>query len=152
MHGRGPRRGTPPSQPDATVPAPSAALILRDDAPDPRHRLGLEGEARAERALRQAGLRVLDRRFRTRRGELDLVALDGDVIVFVEVKTRTGEGTGAPAESVTRVKQERLARTALAWLQRRGWLDRRCRFDVVEVLLDARGGVRLRHLRDAFRL
>jgi putative endonuclease len=118
--------------------------------PDPRPRLGLAGEAAAERFIRRAGWRLLARRFRTRAGEIDLVALDGDVVVFVEVKTRRADGYGRPAESVTRTKRERIVRVARIYLARTGWHERRCRFDVVEVVPRA-GDFRVRHIEDAFR-
>lgn len=119
---------------------------------NPKQRLGAAGESLAERALGRAGLRVLERRFRTREGEVDIVALDGEVVVFVEVKTRSGEPIAPPAESVTAGKRRKLARAALAWLARRGWLERRCRFDVVEVISRGPNRAEVRHLRDAFRL
>lgn len=118
---------------------------------DPRHRLGAAGESLAEQALGRAGFRVLERRFRTREGEVDIVALDGDVVVFVEVKTRSAGAIAFPGEFVTPGKQRRLARAALAWLAGRGWLERRCRFDVVEVVFRGARCAQVRHLRDAFR-
>ena len=127
-------------------------MILSEPSPrDPRQVLGREGEAAAEDALRDAGLRILERRFRVRQGEIDLVAMDGDVLVFVEVKTRRGLGYGSPSEAVISGKQKRLARVALAYLARHGMLERRCRFDVVEVLYEGPGHSRVRHIPDAFR-
>jgi putative endonuclease len=119
---------------------------------DRRHEIGRIGERAAAEALDRAGLRILDRRYRKRFGEIDIVAVGGDLVVFVEVKTRTGSGAARPAEAVTPRKQARMARVALAWLQRRGWLDRRCRFDVVEVWVAGAEAHRVRHLPDAFRL
>lgn len=121
------------------------------ERPDPRQVLGRAGEALAEAVLRGAGLRILARRFRTRTGEIDLVAEDGDLLVFVEVKTRRLQGYGAPAEAVTALKERRIAATALVFLQRHGWLDRRCRFDVVELVGTPGAGAAARHLVDAFR-
>jgi putative endonuclease len=95
---------------------------------------------------------ILDRRYRRRFGEIDLIARHGDLLVFVEVKARSGRGYGGPAAAVTRRKQRRMARVALGYLQERGWLERRCRFDVVEVLLSPGGDLRARHIPDAFRL
>jgi putative endonuclease len=118
--------------------------------PDTRQQLGIDGEALAERLLRRAGLRILERRFRTRLGEIDLIAEDGRVLVFVEVKARRGLAFGRPAEAVDRKKQRRLTRVALLYLQRRGWLERACRFDVVEILAGPDGRHRLEHLVDAF--
>ena len=128
--------------------------MTRTSPGDPRQALGRRGESLAEAYLREAGFQLLERRFRLRCGEIDLVALDGDQVVFVEVKTRRGRGFGHPAESVTRTKRRRMARTALAFLSGRGWHERPCRFDVVEVLelRDSPGEPRIHHLRDAFRI
>ena len=68
---------------------------------DARGRLGRIGETAAEQALRSKGITVLERRFRLRSGEIDLIAEQGDLLIFVEVKTRRGTGYGRPAESVT---------------------------------------------------
>ena len=115
-----------------------------------RQRLGLEGEAAAEEALVRAGLSILERRFRSRFGEVDLVARDGDIVAFIEVKTRRGLRFGSPAEAVVPRKQARLARAALAYLSRHGMLDCRCRFDVVEVLEEPGSASRVRLIRNAF--
>ena len=66
---------------------------------DPRQTLGRRGEQFAARFLEGAGLRVIERRFRLRCGEIDLIALDRELVVFIEVKTRRGSGFGAPAEA-----------------------------------------------------
>jgi putative endonuclease len=118
------------------------------------HETGRIGELAAAEALRSAGLRVLDLRYRKRFGEIDIVAQARDVVVFVEVKTRSGTGPGVahPAEAVTPRKRARMAKVALSWLQRRGWLDRPCRFDVVEVWVTGSEARRVRHVPDAFRL
>jgi putative endonuclease len=119
---------------------------------DPRQRLGLQGEQAAETALTRAGMRILERRFRCKLGEIDLIARHDDVIVFIEVKARRGEGYGRPAEAVTERKKRRLGRVALVWLSRRKLLDAPSRFDVVEVLRRQGGDLEVRHIRDAFRL
>jgi putative endonuclease len=97
-------------------------------------------------------MRVLERRYRRRFGEIDLIAEQGERLVFVEVKTRRGAGYGTPAEAVTPRKRHRIALVALAYLQQRGWLERPCRFDVVEVLVGPDDGRRVHHIPDAFRL
>jgi len=112
----------------------------------------LAGEEAAARALEAEGLRLLERRWRRRFGEIDLIAERGDLVVFVEVKTRLGPRYGDPAAAVTPRKRQRMARVAQAYLQLRGWADRPCRFDVVEVRGDGAGEFRVRHLADAFRL
>lgn len=98
--------------------------------PDPRHALGRRGEDAAAAFLGRRGMEVLARNVRTAFGEIDLVAMDGDVVVFVEVKTRRGAGA---LEAVDARKQRRLSRLALVFLARAGWLDRAARFDVVAV-------------------
>ncbi len=128
------------------------ALQVKDSiSRDPRQRLGRIGEMAAESLLRRAGLTVLERRHRQRVGEVDLIVERGRLIVFVEVKTRHGTFYGTPAEAVTPAKQRRIARAALGYLQQRGWLDRPCRFDVVEVYAAGSTVERVRHIEDAFR-
>ena len=118
--------------------------------PDGRARLGARGEQLAADHLARAGMRILEINWRCGRlGEIDLVAEDKGVIVFVEVKSKSGEGYGAPEEMLTAWKRRRLAVLARAYLQRRHWLTRPARFDVVAVEWEA-GGARLRHIRDAF--
>ena len=125
-------------------------IQLSEPRSDPRHRLGELGEEAAAQALRRSGLKILERRFRVRAGEIDLIAELGELVVFVEVKTRSGTAYGYPADAVTAAKQRRLARLALIYLTRKGWLDRPSRFDVVEVIATP-GEVRsLRHFEDAF--
>ncbi|WP_206518210.1 YraN family protein [Rhodococcus sp. X156] len=113
--------------------------------PNPRAVLGAHGEDVASRYLTERGLVVLDRNWRCRQGELDLVAVDGQTLVVVEVKTRTGVAFGHPAESVTREKLLRLRRLAQLWLaaHRVGWVE--VRFDVVSVLVRPGRPVEVEH-------
>ncbi|MEI7957489.1 MAG: YraN family protein [Verrucomicrobiota bacterium] len=101
---------------------------------DPRHALGHRGEQIAAKHLRRLGYKVLYRNYRAPKGgEVDLVCREGDTLVFVEVKTRSSEAFGAPAQAVTRPKQRLIARGALAWLKLLGNPDICFRFDIVEV-------------------
>jgi len=127
-------------------------MILRERPPDARQALAREGERAAELELRRSGLRVLERRFRVRLGEIDLIASRGDLLVFVEVKTRRSTSYGSPAEAVGPVKRARMARVAELYLQRAGRTSSPCRFDVVEVYAGPRGIERVKHIEDAFRL
>ena len=113
--------------------------------------LGRSGEEAAARYLSDRGFVILQRGYRTRAGEIDLIARDGDVLVFVEVKARSTFACGRPAEAIGARKQERMLRGAAVFLQRNGGADRACRFDVVEILQDAEGRLRIHHLPDAFR-
>jgi putative endonuclease len=94
---------------------------------------GLFGEELAAAYLGGRGYRILERNFRTRSGEIDLIARDGDTLVFVEVKSRRSEAFGGALSSVDRRKRNRLVRLARHYLQRRGWADRPCRFDLVTI-------------------
>lgn len=111
--------------------------------------LGLKGEDAAARYLEAKGMRILDRRWRTAAGEIDLVADDGGEVVFVEVKTRMGDAFGAPEESVTARKRRNLRAVAAAYLEARGLWDAPYRIDVVAVMPDQQGMARLRHLEGA---
>ena len=124
--------------------------------PHARQRLGLVAEDIAAERLAAAGFRVVERNARTRLGELDIVALDGDVLVFVEVKAgRAGSAHGPerPVLAVGPAKQGRLRRLAREWLAGNRSLGGvgAFRFDVVGVLFD-RGGRLLdyEHISDAF--
>ncbi|MBI1818364.1 MAG: YraN family protein [Deltaproteobacteria bacterium] len=101
--------------------------------PDDRQILGAEGERAAEKFLRRHRYRILQRNYRCAAGEVDIVALDGTTVVFVEVKTRTQEGFGSPLDAVDRRKQGQLARAARYYLSEHALHDRDARFDVVGV-------------------
>jgi putative endonuclease len=120
-------------------------------APD-RQSLGKAGEDLACRELERRGYAVLARRYRTRFGEIDIVADDHGVIVFVEVKARTSKRYGDAAEAVSFRKRRRIGAMALDYLAWTGGLDRRCRFDVVAI--DGFGGanVTTRVIQDAFQV
>lgn len=117
---------------------------------NPRQAVGAYGERLALRHLVEAGLVVLDRNWRTPTGEIDIIAREGDVLVFCEVKTRRGTAFGTPAEAVVPSKAARLRRLAAQWLARARVRPREVRFDVVEVVSPPRGAPRVTHIRDAF--
>ncbi|MCZ4613136.1 MULTISPECIES: YraN family protein [Rhodococcus] len=112
--------------------------------------LGARGEDVAVEFLIDAGLEIVERNWRCRYGELDVVATSGDRIVFVEVKTRSGVGYGSPAESVTFAKQRRIRVLAMHWLTDSGRSWSRVRFDVVAVLIGRDGVPSVEHFVDAF--
>ena len=123
----------------------------RDTGGDRRRQTGAAGEALAAELLLARGCEVLDRNWRCRAGELDLVVRDREGRTrFVEVRTRTGTGFGTPAESVTAAKRRRLRRLAVEWLAAHpgGW--RPVCFDVVGVDLSDPGLPRLELLEDVF--
>ena len=109
--------------------------------------VGRYGEDVAARHLREAGLVVLERNWRCPRGEIDIVARDGDVLVVCEVKTRSGLAYGSPLEAVNRAKAARLRKLAALWLAERGMHPREVRFDVVAVVRQQRGAAAVEHIR-----
>lgn len=111
--------------------------------------LGARGETLAEQHLRRLGYRILERNYRCRYGEIDLVAEQGGSLVFIEVKTRSSESFGHPAEAVDAHKRGQLTRAAHHYLKTTGAAERCCRFDVVAVLI-GREVPHLEVLRDAF--
>ena len=117
--------------------------------PGIRQILGARGERVAARYLRRHGYAIVRRNYRGRHGEIDLVALDGGVLVFVEVKTRAQDRFGAPLEAVDRRKQRQIARVAEEFLEEHRLHERAIRFDLVGV---RRRGWRwdVEHVRDAF--
>lgn len=104
-----------------------------------RMRLGEIGENLACRELERRGYSVVARRYRRRGGEIDIIALDGATLVFVEVKARDGRGYGMAAEAVTALKRRRLAAVALEYVVRHHRQNCPCRFDVVAIQLTADG-------------
>ncbi len=135
----------------------SYAQGLVPGMPHPRQRIGARAEQIVAHRLAGRGWRVLERNARSRYGELDIVALDGPALVFVEVKaTRAGNrfGPERPVLAVDRRKQLRIRRLATAWIaERRGRLPRygEIRFDAVGLTLDRAGGVaEYEHLENAF--
>ena len=99
----------------------------------PRKSLGERGEIVAAKFLKRRGYHILGRQVDTRHGEIDIVAVDGRTVVFVEVKTRHSTETGHPADAVDEGKQKRLTRAALAYLKSNRLLQYSARFDVVAI-------------------
>src|SRR6202166_752256 len=111
--------------------------------------LGRRGERAAEKHLRRNGFRIVARNFRAAGAEIDLVAMDGDVLVFVEVKTRRGRDAGAPEEAVDERKQKQIRRAAELFATRYREDEIEMRFDIVAV--DASGErLEIELLRNAF--
>ena len=112
--------------------------------------LGRRGEEAAERLLLSLGFRILERRYRLRGGEVDLIAREGETVVFVEVKSRSSLDCGRPSETVGAGQRRRILKAAAFYLAGAGGPERSCRFDVVEVLQGTGGRLRVSLIRDAF--
>ncbi|MBA4367950.1 MAG: YraN family protein [Desulfobacterium sp.] len=96
---------------------------------------GEKGESIAVEQLKKNGYKIIERNYRTKMGEIDIIAKDGDVIVFIEVKARQTTSYGNPKYAVTSTKQKKIARTAQVYLKSTNQLDKRARFDVVAIHL-----------------
>lgn len=108
--------------------------------------IGNLGEKIAADYILDKGYEVLDRKFVTRFGELDIVAAHAGMVVFIEVKTRTSDTYGPPESSVTEAKMERLQNAALLWMQAHPEINEDWRIDVIAIILDHRRKVKeIRH-------
>ncbi len=114
-----------------------------------RRKKGAQGEDLAARYLSRKGFRILERNYRFERGEIDLIAEDGDELVFVEVKARRSKSYGEPEDAVTPQKEEQIKKTAEGYLFEHQIEDRPCRFDVVSILF-SNGKAEIRHIPNAF--
>ncbi len=112
--------------------------------------LGAAGERAAARFLRRLGYRIAARNYSCRSGEIDLIAVDGDTIVFAEVKTRRHDESADPEANVTYRKRCRLTRAAKTYLSAKSAQNQAARFDVLAVVLPATGPPTIEHFVDAF--
>ena len=119
---------------------------------DPRRTLGDEGEGRAEAFLRAQGFRILGRNVRSPLGELDLVADDQGVLVFVEVKRRRTGAFGGAIEAVDARKRAKLVQLAAQYLAQHRIRNRACRFDVILIQDNAESAGAVQHITNAFDL
>lgn len=114
------------------------------------NRIGERGEDAAAAYLERSNMTIVDRNWRCPAGEVDIVALDGDELVLVEVKTRRSTNKGTPDEAVTPAKQRKYARIAATYVQTAGLGEVSVRFDVIAILVVAADRALLRHHRSAF--
>ncbi len=112
--------------------------------------LGRRGEAFAVQYLRGLGYRIIRKNFRLKVGEIDIIASEGDYVVFVEVKTRSSLKFGHPSEAVTYRKQQQIIRTALMYMSQNNLHEAPIRFDVVAVMMEKGKEPRAELIRNAF--
>ena len=132
-----------------TVEVFKSSLAKTQRTPDRRKQRGAAGEALAAQFLEQQGLKILSRNFRFERGEIDIVAEDGDELVFVEVKARRTNAFGEPEDAVTPQKQEQIQHVAEGYLLEHNIRDHSCRFDVVAIVFQ-QGKAKINHIKNAF--
>ncbi len=113
---------------------------------DERQKRGLAGEEQAKRYLLSRGYKIVAHRFRVGHTEIDLIARQGDLVTFIEVKTRRGTAFGSPFEAVTGAKRRELVKAARVWVDRFGQATDIYRFDCIGI-----ADSRLEHVTDAFR-
>lgn len=113
-------------------------------------RLGQRGEDAASAYLERTGLTIVERNWKCPAGEIDIVALDGESLVLIEVKTRKTVAKGTPEDAITPAKQGRYRKLAEAYLQHAGTADVAVRFDVITLLVLSEDRALLRHHRAAF--
>ena len=114
--------------------------------------LGAWGEDRAVEYLRDRGMKILERNFTTRVGEIDIIAKDRSTLVFVEVKTRRSAAFGTPQDAVGLRKQRQIIRTAHWYLQNHSFGKLQPRFDVIAILCQSGEKLQITHITDAFSL
>jgi len=116
-----------------------------------QQRIGRSGEQKAVEYLSEMGYQLLEHNYSSLYGEIDIIALDQDMVVFVEVKTRTSNTFGTPEDSVTATKIEKLQNTALMWLLDHPEAPEDWRIDVISVLIDQENNLLdMQHFIDAY--
>jgi putative endonuclease len=114
--------------------------------------LGKDGEAEALRYLKTKGYKIIRSNFRSRLGQIDIIARDGDCLCFIEVKTRTSKKKGRPQEAIGIKKMRQLSKAALGYLRDFQLLGRPARFDVVSIALADSESSRIKLIKNAFEL
>ncbi len=117
---------------------------------DTRITLGKQGEDMATAHLKKNGFQIVTRNYRQKSGEIDIIARDGEWLVFIEVKTRKSLRFGQPFEAVTQKKQTQIGRVALDYMTRNKLLDQAVRFDVISIMVNQDGKADIEHLPNCF--
>ncbi|MDI6606776.1 MAG: YraN family protein [Candidatus Omnitrophota bacterium] len=113
--------------------------------------LGKSGEEAAVDLLKKSGYNIISRNYKTKLGEIDIIAYDKDTLCFIEVKTRNSDRFGLPQEAVSKPKQRQIAKAALIFIKEKDLFNKKARFDVVSVSSWPQG-VKMNLIKDAFEL
>ena len=116
-----------------------------------KHSVGMQGQVAAKQFLTDKGFIIIRENYRLRSSEIDIIAKDGEYIIFVEVKFRKGLSHGLPRESVGRAKQKKIIKAAMHYIQANEKTEQDYRFDVVEIL-EKDGSLYANHIENAFEL
>lgn len=114
--------------------------------------LGKAGEQEAARFLKNKGYKLLRQNYKTKLGEIDIIAWEGETLCFIEVKTRSSCLFGHPTEALTRTKQKKLSQLALIFLKEHNLIEKKARFDVVTIIHSNDKPLDFKLIRDAFPL
>ena len=114
--------------------------------------LGSLGEESAVRFLKENGYKILNRNYKTKFAEIDIIALDKDTLVFIEVKTRHSDKFGMPSEAILPSKQRQISKAALAFLKEKNLFHKKARFDVVSILYSLSEKPKFDLIKNAFEL
>jgi len=120
---------------------------------DLRKRLGKDGEDLAEDFLRKKGYKIIQRNYRCKLGEIDIIAEHSKVIAFIEVRTKQTEGFGPPQYSITPFKKNQITKAALSYIKEKRLISQTCRFDVIAITFSsALHKPEIEHIENAFEL
>jgi len=127
-------------------------MKIVDKKPGPNQRTGVQGEELAVAFLLGKGYRIIERNFSCKGGEIDIIARDGKILVFVEVKARRSSSYGVPQLAVTSFKQRQIMTASLPWLSSHRSHDTPARYDVIAIILPDGGEPVIEHIQNAFDL
>ena len=113
--------------------------------------LGYKGEEAACDFLKDHGYKIIKSNYRTKYGQIDIVAKDKDVLCFIEVKSRRSDMFGLPEEAISRLKQKQISKVAVMYLKQNRLVDSKARFDVITILFN-KGGFKVNLIKNAFEL
>ena len=116
---------------------------------DYRKQVGNKGESLAEDYIKRKGYKIIQRNYRCRLGEIDIIAKDDDTIVFIEVRTKQNENFGSPQGSVTSTKKSKISKTALSFIQEKNLSGYSYRFDFIAITF-SQGKPNIEHIENAF--
>lgn len=111
---------------------------------------GKSGEELARKYLIRNGYRIIESNFKNKIGEVDIIALEGNILVFIEVKSRTSLNYGYPYEAVNYKKQQKIIKTSMSYIRYKSITDVQCRYDIIEVYLTQK--IKINHIQNAFSL
>ncbi len=128
--------------------------LEEDKVTKERLELGRRGEDIAARFLKKMGYKIIERNFRCRIGEIDIIAFEKGVLIFIEIKTRTSDSFAPPQLSVNRLKQQKIINSALSYLVQKRITGIDCRFDIIAITFpaDIKKGEKVTLIKDAFRV